>query len=372
MQLFGLVRNGLQYLEYGTLRIGLHVLGQLGGRQADGGKGSGLILGHGRTLDQSGGKTLECSSRYFRACPGRKKCRAEGCHLRFRKAAAHGDRAHALDDFAKGRGRGVHVVGKMIHSVSQRIDLWQSQIHACPPVGHHFPCLIAGQVKGHPHLGSSFRKFCQVLLGHTALPGSGNDGGYTFCRHRDTPGHIHDSLVHGLEFGSRLKTDNLRHIGHCAFKGYGLGRGRPKGSKQGPGGQSYRGHRHGQRTHALPQRSDTVFRMRHAAPYSGKRPGHHINEGKCGEDVENFHRSPLLPAVDHTAQRGEKTLLQPDGLPQLDLPFLQIIRRPGMEPVQDQRVPLAYGIRPDDQFPRSLEIPTPLMSAVEKLVAMPG
>ena len=79
MQLFGLVRYGLQHLENRVLGVTLHILGHLCVGQAGGSEGGDLIFGHGRALDQRGSKTFECGGGNFRAdSGGKERCTERG------------------------------------------------------------------------------------------------------------------------------------------------------------------------------------------------------------------------------------------------------------------------------------------------------
>ena len=289
LQFFGLGRYGFKDLENRSLRIGLHVLCQLRGGQADGRKGGGLVLAHGRALDQRGGEALERRRRHFRAGPGGKEGRAERRHLRFRQAADHGHRAHALDDFTQRRSRRVHVVGKVVHRVGQGINLRQCQIHTRAPVGHHLARLIARKIEGHAHFRGLFRELSKVLFGHPGLPGCGNNGRYAVRRHGDASGHIHDRLVHGLKFGLRLEVDHLRHVGHGRFKGHGLARRHAERPQHDSGGQRHRSHGQGKIAHALSQRRHAAFHASHGTSYPVQRAGNHVHQGQRGKYAENFH-----------------------------------------------------------------------------------
>ena len=72
-----------------------------------------------------------------------------------------------------------------------------------------------------------------------------------------------------------------------------------------------------------------------------------------------------------SGQSFKDAFFNPGCLAQLGAPLIQVFGWLGMQPVLDEGVALAEGVW-IGQFPSSAEMPTPLMMALEKLMAMPG
>lgn len=75
--------------------------------------------------------------------------------------------------------------------------------------------------------------------------------------------------------------------------------------------------------------------------------------------------------MEGTDKIAEKAPLQPCGLSKLTLPVRKILRRNLMQPAEDQGIALSVGVAVD-QFPRSLEMPTPLRMAPARDMVTPG
>ena len=75
--------------------------------------------------------------------------------------------------------------------------------------------------------------------------------------------------------------------------------------------------------------------------------------------------------MDGADKVAEKTPLQPCGLGKLTLPVRKILRRDLMQPAEEQGVALGIGVAVN-QFPRSLEMPTPLRMAPARDMVTPG
>ena len=138
----------------------------------------------------------------------------------------------------------------MIDGVGERVDPRKRQVHARPPVRHHFSGLITGEIEGHAHLGGLFGKFGQILFRNTGLGGSRDNGGDAVGGHRDASRHVHDRAGHGLQLGVRLEIDHLGDVRHRGLKGHRLCRGHAERAHDQPRHQRDRGHRQGEIAHA--------------------------------------------------------------------------------------------------------------------------